>query len=62
MTFVWKYTWCIDAAVYGLFINFVLVHSLYINKFTDVGKSQLREAAEKRNSDTTNYVRLGLGV
>ena len=61
MTFVWKYTWCIDAAVYGLFINFVLVHSLK-NKFTDVGKSQLREAAEKRKSDTTNYVRLSLFV
>ena len=60
MPFVLKYAWCIDAAVYGLFINFVLVHSLEYNKFTDVGKSQLREAAEKRNSDTTNYVVLNL--
>jgi hypothetical protein len=32
------------------------------NQFTEAGKSQLRQAAEKRNNDPTNYVRLDLQV
>jgi hypothetical protein len=35
-------------------------HSLGNNEFTEAGKSQLRQAAEKRNNDPTNYVHLVL--
>ena len=37
-----------------------LFHSLDGNQFTEVGMSQLRQAAEKRNNDQANYVRLYL--
>ena len=37
---------------------FVPYHSLRLTKFTEAGRSQLREVAKKRNSDPINYVPL----
>ena len=42
--------------------NILILHSLNFNKFTDAGRSQLGQAAGKRNNDQANYVHLSLGV
>ena len=56
---LWRALVCVVDPIISVMFIF---HSLWNNQFTDAGKSQLRQAAEKRNNDQANYVRLDLGV